>query len=151
MDATGLRCATTVPPDPNGCRGYRCQVCQRQPAPSGSADSAVSAASSPGNTPPKPPGLGRAPLAEVVCEAAKFRLVGFFDAGFEAIAGRFGVLGQAVAVVAADGARDLLGEGGPIDGVHRDDVRRAQHSEQQRAALGVVVADRWPGEAVRPR
>lgn len=43
---------TTVPPD---ALGYRCQVRQRHPVPSGSAASAVSAASSPGNTPPSHP------------------------------------------------------------------------------------------------
>lgn len=42
----------TLPPD---ALGYRCQVRQRHPVPSGSAASAVSAASSPGNTPPSHP------------------------------------------------------------------------------------------------
>ena len=88
-------------------------------------------------------------FAKFARESAERRLVVGVGVGFQRVAGRVGVLGQ-LAAVAAGGAGDLLGEpaGGVLD---RDDMRGAQHPEQQRTAVGMVGAGSWPVAAVRAR
>ena len=76
-------------------------------------------------------------LAKFAREFAKRRLIPGVGSGFDAVAGRVGVLGQ-LASMAAGGAGDLLGEvpAGVLDG---DDMRGAEDPEQQRTATAGMV------------